>query len=242
MGDFVLKKITSDIKNAKYYAIILDCTPDASHQEQMTMILRIVNCDSSPVEIREHFVGYTAVESSTGLGLTEACLKRLEELGLDLRNCRGQGYDNGANMKGCNSGVQKRILDENPRAFFVPCGCHSLNLVLCDIAKSSTIAMSLFGNLHQIYLLFSASTTRWQILLHHVPNLTVKRVSDTRWESRISSVRAVRFQVGAIYDALVEVAESANDPKARTEAASLARHLKSFPFLVSLVIWYDLLA
>lgn len=54
-------------------------------------------------------------------------------------------------------------------------------------------------------------------------------------------MKAVRFQFAFVYDALVEVAETANDPKARTEAAALAKQLKNFPFLLSLFIWYDLL-
>ena len=33
---------------------------------------------------------------------------------------RGQGYDNGANMRGCNRGVQARILQTESRAFL----CH----------------------------------------------------------------------------------------------------------------------
>jgi len=37
------------------------------------------------------------------------------------------------------------------------------------------------------------------------------------------------------------VSESTNGPKCRAEALSLAKTLKSFQFLVTLVIWYDLL-
>jgi hypothetical protein len=32
-------------------------------------------------------------------------------------------------MAGVHSGVQKRVLDLNPRAVFVPCNNHSLNFV-----------------------------------------------------------------------------------------------------------------
>jgi hypothetical protein len=74
-----------------------------------------------------------------------------------------------------------------------------------------------------------------------VKNLTVKPVSDTRWECKVDSVKAIRYQIGDIYDALVEVSETANDPKCQTEAHSLAKELKNFTFLVTLSIWYEIL-
>ena len=41
----------------------------------------------------------------------------LETFGLEIENIRGQGYDNGSNMRGKHRGLQKRILELNPRAF-----------------------------------------------------------------------------------------------------------------------------
>ena len=124
----------------------------------------------------------------------------------------------------------------------MPCNCHSLNLVVSDMAKSCRVAMSFFGVLQQIYVLFSASTQRWQLLKDHVNSLTVKPLCDTRWESRVESVKPLRYQLGDIYDAVVNLSESASDPKCRSEALGLAKNMKDFQFLVTLVVWYDLLS
>jgi hypothetical protein len=40
--------------------------------------------------------------------------KLLEDSRLDFKNCRGQGYDNGSDMRGKNKGGQERIRQENP--------------------------------------------------------------------------------------------------------------------------------
>ncbi|GJT83047.1 zinc finger MYM-type protein 1-like protein [Tanacetum coccineum] len=64
-------------------------------------------------------------DDTTGQGLFDGTLDELKSLGLDIDDIRGQGYDNGSNMKGKHRGVQKKFLDINPRAFYTPCGCQS---------------------------------------------------------------------------------------------------------------------
>ena len=96
-------------------------------------------------------------------------------------------------MAGKQSGVQKRILDINPYATFMPCECYSLNLVSCDCAKSCLAFFAYFGEMKRIYAMFAYSTKRWDVPKAHCQKV-VKRTSDTRWESKINSVMILRFE------------------------------------------------
>lgn len=244
MGDKVRETIVKKIKSVKYFAIILDCTPDISHQEQMSLVIRCVSDglnQTKSVRIDEHFIKFLNVEETTGENLSNVLIREIKNLGLDFMNARGQGYDNGSNMKGHKSGVQARLLKMNPRAFFTPCACHSYNLLLGDMVKSCKEGLTFFGIVQRLYVLFCASTTRWNICRKFVKDLSPKPLSETRWECRVDAVKAIRYQTVDFYDALIELAEHTNDPIAQSEAESLAKELKSFKFLVALAFWYEIL-
>jgi hypothetical protein len=130
---------------------------------------------------------------------------QLKLLDLDINDVRGQGYDNGSNMKGKHQGVQRKLLDVNPRAFYSACGCHSLNLTLCDMAKTRGRAKDFFGIIQRIYTTFANSTKKWHILKENISGWTLKSVSATRWESRVDSVKSIRFQCADIREALLQV-------------------------------------
>ncbi|KAH1239600.1 hypothetical protein GmHk_08G023999 [Glycine max] len=69
--------------------------------------------------------------------------------------------------------------------------------------------------------------------------LTVKSLSNTRWESRIQSVKTIRFQGPQIRLALLELQKFCDDVKSRSETKSLVNSLENFEFLRGMVIWYD---
>lgn len=239
MASHVKTEIVEKIINNKYYSIILDCTLDVSRVEQLSIIIRFFNTKTA--EIEEHFIGFIAVEKTTAESLTNYIITELEQLGISLQNCRGQGYDNGANMRGEKSGVQKRIIEINPLAYFLPCGSHSWNLILGDAASSCVQAKSFFGLLQRLYTLFAGSSQRWAILNAHVKSLSLKPLSETRWECRVASVKAVKYQLSDICDALKDLAENTTDCQLVSECHSIEKEITTYEFVVSLVIWYDIL-
>ena len=184
------------------------------------------------------------MKDKTGEGLFDALQDALHSLGLSIDDIRGQGYDNGSNMKGKVKGVQNRLLEINPRAAYTPCGCHSRNLVHSDIASSSSISISFFGIIQRIYCLFASYTKNCDVFREIVNGVTVKPLSQTRWESRIQSVKAIRFQAPQIREALIYLAENSANPGTKSEAESLAMSetyvIGSFEILIEMIIWYEL--
>ena len=72
MGKHVLSTIISEVKQAKYFAVSVDSTPDASHIDRLTCILRYVPPGGDgPVE---HFVKFLDIESHKAKDLASALL------------------------------------------------------------------------------------------------------------------------------------------------------------------------
>uniref|UniRef100_H3A1S4 Uncharacterized protein n=1 Tax=Latimeria chalumnae TaxID=7897 RepID=H3A1S4_LATCH len=236
----ILQAIVEKVHRAKYFGVTMDSTPDISHTEQLSITLRIVNCELSVgASIGEHFVGFLAIEATTGEALCNTLFGHLKNLKIDI-DCRGQAYDNGSNMKGKKQGVQQRVLEISKK----PCSSHSLNLVGLDAAKSSVMSVTFLGVLQRIFTIFSSSTQRWSILKQYITQLTVKLLSDARWECCIESAKALRYQLNEVHSALEALADHAvqkKDSRTALEACSLAREISSGPFLLCLVVWHDVL-
>ncbi|XP_073131436.1 uncharacterized protein [Henckelia pumila] len=96
----VRKTILAKVRRAKYFSIILDCTPDVSHKEQMSIVIRCLDDSESSTKVEEYWVQYLEVDDTSGLGIFMHIKNALVNLDLDINDIRGQGYDNGSNMKG----------------------------------------------------------------------------------------------------------------------------------------------
>ncbi|KAI6658912.1 hypothetical protein LOD99_10905 [Oopsacas minuta] len=96
-------------------------------------------------------------------------------------------------MSGKYNGMQALIHEKNKFAEFIPCCAHSLNLIGQSAVECCSAAVSIFYFVQKLYVFFSASTHRWDLLLDVFKKFgipTLKRLSDTRWSAHHDAVDA----------------------------------------------------
>ncbi|XP_031334591.1 zinc finger MYM-type protein 1-like [Photinus pyralis] len=242
LGDHVRRRIISDVNDAKYFSIIFDSTPDISHKDQTSQVIRYVKISGTEVEVVESFIDFIETHGKTAEQISSMILKKLETDGLDIQNCRGQAYDNAATMAGIRNGVQSKIREINPKATFIPCSNHSLNLAGVHAASVSASSVTFFGTLERIFVYFSSSTQRWDALLQ-VTKQGVKRLVDTRWSSRHDAVAVIKNHFEEILEVLEKLNENHNEnAKTRSDAGILLCSLRTFSFLGYLSLWSTVLS
>ncbi|XP_076886020.1 uncharacterized protein LOC143535729 [Bidens hawaiensis] len=76
----------------------------------------------------------------------------------------------------------------------------------------------------------------------HQEQMTIncESLSQTRWESRVKSVKAIKLQLADVREALLEVGEKDGDLAIADEATTIAENI-AFDFLVSIIIGYEVL-
>ena len=106
LANEIKEEIRRKILKAKYFSVILDCTPDLNHEKQISTVIRCVDIeDASEIKVEEFFLGFIKVDDKLGLGLFKRLEDTLVDLKLNIDDIRGQIYDNGLNMKGKHQGV-----------------------------------------------------------------------------------------------------------------------------------------
>ena len=93
----VLRDIKSELQSAPFFAIILDTTKDVSKKYQLNEVFRFVEIDyhdgGTPSELKvvEPFTSFIKVEDLSAIGLHKLITNSIQQKGLDIKNCRGQG-------------------------------------------------------------------------------------------------------------------------------------------------------
>ncbi|XP_050065150.1 uncharacterized protein LOC126554084 [Aphis gossypii] len=240
-GGKVKNEALDRIKRAKYFSILFDCTPDVSHKKQLTEIIRYVRIIDKEVTIEETFIDFIATQEKKGVGLAGEITKKLFDDGLDINDCRGQGFDNGSNMAGIYNGVQAHILQKNKLAVFVPCAAHSLNLVGVHAAETSSTITTFFGIVQKMYTYFSGSTSRWE-KLKSIINVTFKSHCGTRWSTKKQAISAIKNKIESIVKLLKTLSDDITLNHDTREGAKNLIYQINLKFICLINFWNDVLS
>ncbi|XP_064406466.1 52 kDa repressor of the inhibitor of the protein kinase-like [Halichondria panicea] len=156
-GEWIQQQILSEIKDATFFSVCADEAADCSNKEQLPLVLRFVDKVNT---IREVFVEFVVCDTgTTGQAIAEKILEALKRYGLDISCLRGQCYDGAGNMAGKYKGAAKVVQDTCPKAVYVHCAAHVLNLCVVGACKVQLVK-NMMGTMVEICLFFSNSPKR----------------------------------------------------------------------------------
>ncbi len=248
VGDRIQNDILEEVKCANFYSIIADEVTDVSNKEELSFVIRYIHDG----HIREVFVDFVEVERITGKVLGEAILKWLRDHNISPADMRGQCYDGASNMAGARSGVKSIVQKDAPKAMYIHCAAHRLNLAImsaCGIQAFKN-AESYVGEIARFYR-FSPKRQRLldKAIEASSQMLKAKKLKDlcrTRWVERINSYAVFLELLPAIHmclEAMVNLSTHPDlgidwnwDGETITKANGFLFQLQSSTFLVSFLI------
>lgn len=238
----VLCSILSEVQSRQsvpYFAIIADETRDISGKEQLAVSLRWV---SESYDICEDLIGLFCVDKTDASTLVSVLKDVLIRCNLPLSKCCGQTYDGASNMAGHLNGVAAKISREEPKALFIHCLAHSINLCLQDCAKLCKSVKDALGLVNEIYNLINASPKRLTIYneLKKVSGpdaSSLRPLCPTRWTVRTGAIAAILKNYLLIQQTLEEIVEESSGD-ASSKASGLICLMDKFSTFFGLKLAY----
>jgi len=234
-----LRTLLTEIKKAQYYSIICDEVTDQARQHQIGTSIRWVDENFG---IHEDFIELgllSAGDTETITKMIKDCLCRMS---LPIKLCRGQCYDGASVMAGAVAGVSSRIAADEPRAVYVHCLAHSLNLALQDSARNLPIYRDMMEYTKDLVNLIRLSPKRSALLcsmqgdddMGSPQRRNLRPLCPTRWTTRHESINSILDNYTAVRDTLAEISECESSD-AGTKANGLYTRMTTFLFYFSLV-------
>jgi hypothetical protein len=232
----VLRGLLKKISSRQWFSLICDETADESSEEQLCVTIRTVD---ENYEIHEDVLGLYKLNRQTAASISEAILDVLTLSGLSMANCRGQGYDGASTMAGIHSGVAALLLLQQPKAIFVHCSAHCLDLALQDLSCNCSSIDTAITYCKDIITFLRRSPKRLAITeelaqhsLHSQHYTKLKALCPTRWTVRAASMRTLLKNYKLVQDVLQTVADAKD--KSNCKANAYLYQMETFKFYFGL--------
>lgn len=132
-------------------------------------------------------------------------------------------------MRGQHSGLQALIREEEPRAIYVHCLAHVLNLVLNDVMQTVDRCRDILSVITELISFVTGSPKRlhwFKTFQEEEESVSLVKFCPTRWTLKASSLRSVLKNYRPLILFLQEVASERSESSAK--ASGLAKALSKF--------------
>ncbi|CAI6348022.1 unnamed protein product [Macrosiphum euphorbiae] len=239
LGEMVRERILIKIKKSGVFSFIIDTTTDVSNIEQLSLVIRFINENE---EVEERLVALETVSDARGIGMFNVLCNICQKYDIDWeKQLCAQSYDGASSMQGQYSGVRAYIQEKNPRAIYVWCFSHILNLVVVDTCDTSKTMRNFFGDLQSL-IAFLRARKRTAVFLNHqkicYPEKRVcrmKNFSTTRWTSHGRALTVIFEKYKALTNTLKELSNS-TERDTSSVATNLLSTISSFQFVTHLLL------
>ena len=239
VDSIIADQIIKELNNSTFVSIQIDETTDISTKEQLSAIIRL----DKGGEIVERFLKFVNISSGRSAdSISKIVGTILNGFGESLREkLIMQTYDGASVMAGHISGVQAKVREHFPYAFFFHCAAHRLNLVLCQSASRVSPVKVFFANVSAFSSFTSVSSKRKDIFSKY--NIDIPKPGETRWYYRSRTVKTIYRKYNMLMKALEEIVDNPQgwDDSTLTQASGLLQHLSSFVFCFLIFIFNDIL-
>ena len=247
-GKVISDEILQEIKLAKYFSILADEAMDSSGKEQLSLVIRYVDSSNN---IKEDFLGFIHLNSGlSGKALSDTILNTILDLGLDISNCRGQGYDGAGSVAGVRNGCAAHITRINKKAVYTHCFSHRLNLAVAKGFKIVSVS-NMMELIQKISDFFRHSEQRQlafqKYVLEYAPHCSKSKLKDpckTRWIERIKDLDLFIDLFEPLWMTLDIMRNNLSrefNLKTQNDAFSFFKGIDSFDFIANLFITYKVL-
>ena len=225
-------QLAHSLHNAPYFTIMVDETTDNSNHEQVVICFQWVSND---FKVHEEFAGLHVVDSIDAITIVQAIHSVLMRMYLPISKARGQCYDGAATMRGTHSRVATRLAQEEPRAVYMHCYGHALNLACGDTLKRCKVMKDALDITHEIIKLIKNSPKRQSCFEKLKVDISpdtpgIRVLCPTRWTVRAEALQGILQNYQVLVELWSELLNDMKDSDARARILGVASQMQKFEY------------
>nr|KAF6384240.1 zinc finger MYM-type containing 1 [Pipistrellus kuhlii] len=242
----MLQDIVNEINVSSAFSVICDEVTDSATTEQLSICVRYPEKTSKAIIIKERFLGFIDVEEMSGTSLHKTITTYLQQIGVDISKVRGQAYDSTTNLRGKFNKSAAEFKKEEPRALYVHCYAHFLDLAVirfCKEVKELRRALNTLSSLFNTIPMSREMSANFQKIRKLSQNKTCKKhISQSCWTLHDHTLLSVIEGLPDIIETLEFVSSHSSNTSLADELSDLLTSVSKFEFIFCLKFLYRVLS